>query len=194
MKRKINILDEKELNESIDSFLKEADARARRTGKSLQEAMAEITAEEEAAEEEKKNLPATYVRAGLEGGQTVLIADTGKRKLSEVVGVALDFYLPEVIELNKFKNVEELWNRLSSADPEKTWVADGVESVTDEAIEECIFYMLKRDEYVPSSIPRAEPIDFDKLRLILVTKAKDELEAVPSYCHGHSLSMVIVKA
>lgn len=113
--------------------------------------------------------------------------------MNAVVGKALNHYIPEVIELKKYSSVKGLWKRLLSADSEKVWVLDGVESVTDEDIQQCIFYMLKREEYVPPALHNVEPIDFSKRKLILITKAEDETKAYPPYCRSYSMSAVVVK-
>lgn len=192
MKKKINIFDVEENWRVAEEFINEAHKRSIATGKPIQEVMAEMEAEEKADEEEEANLPVTHIRLGLDESTTILIADTGTRNVNNVVGEALYGFLPEVIELKKYNCVKELWERLLSSDPEKVWVLDGVESVTDEDIQQCIFYMLKRDEYVPPTL-HSELIDFSKRKLILITKAKNEVEAFPPYCRGYSLSTFVVK-
>lgn len=174
-----------------DEYLAEAAKRMEQTGKSADEVIAEMEKEEK-AEEEKEDLAGTYIQLGLKELATVLIADTGKRNVNTVVGEALYYFLPEVIELKRYSTVKGLWERLLSADSEKVWVLDGVESVTDEDIQQCIFYMLKREEYTPPTL-HTEPIDFSKRKLILITKAEDETKAYPPYCRGYSLSAVVVK-
>lgn len=191
MKKKINILDEEEIMRSADEYFAEASKRMELTGMSAEEVIAEMS-EEEKNEEDKEDLAATYIRLGLKELATVLIADTGIRDVNTIVGEALNGFLPEVIELKRYSSVKGLWKRLLSADSEKVWVLDGVESVTDEDIQQCIFYMLKREEYVPPTL-HTQPIDFSKRKLILITKAKDETEAFPPYCRGYSLSAVVVK-
>lgn len=192
MKKKINIFDVEENWRVAEEFINEAHKRSIATGKPIQEVMAEMDAEEKADEEEEANLPVTHIRLGLDESTTILIADTGTRNVNNVVGEALYGFLPEVIELKKYSCVKELWERLLSSDPEKVWVLDGVESVTDEDIQQCIFYMLKRDEYVPPTL-HSELIDFSKRKLILITKAKNEVVAFPPYCRGYSLSTFVVK-
>lgn len=191
MKKKINILDEEEIMRSADEYFAEVSKRMEQTGKSAEEVIAEMEKEEK-DEEDEEDLAVTYIKLGLSELATVLIADTGKRNVNTVVGEALDGFMPEVIELKKFRSVRGLWKRLLSSDSEKVWVLDGVESVTDEDIQQCIFYMLKREEYVPPTL-HTQPIDFSKRKLILITKAKDETEAYPSYCWGYSMSAVVVK-
>ena len=191
MKKKINILDEEEIMRSADEYFAEASKRMELTGMSAEEVIAEMS-EEEKNEEDKEDLAATYIRLGLKELATVLIADTGIRDVNTIVGEALNGFLPEVIELKRYSSVKGLWKRLLSADSEKVWVLDGVESVADEDIQQCIFYMLKREEYVPPTL-HTQPIDFSKRKLILITKAKDETEAFPPYCRGYSLSAVVVK-
>ena len=191
MKKKINILDEEEIMRSADEYFAEVSKRMELTGMSAEEVIAEMS-EEEKNEEDKEDLAATYIRLGLKELATVLIADTGIRDVNTIVGEALNGFMPEVIELKRYSSVKGLWKRLLSADSEKVWVLDGVKSVTDEDIQQCIFYMLKREEYVPPTL-HTQPIDFSKRKLILITKAKDETEAYPSYCWGYSMSAVVVK-
>lgn len=191
MKKKINILDEEEIMRSADEYFAEVSKRMELTGMSAEEVIAEMS-EEEKNEEDKEDLAATYIRLGLKELATVLIADTGIRDVNTIVGEALNGFMPEVIELKRYSSVKGLWKRLLSADSEKVWVLDGVKSVTDEDIQQCIFYMLKREEYVPPTL-HTQPIDFSKRKLILITKAKDETEAFPPYCRGYSLSAVVVK-
>lgn len=192
MKKKINIFDEEEIMRSADEYFAEVSKRMEQTGKSAEEVIAEMS-EEEKGKEDEEDLLVTYIKLGLSELATVLIADTGKQNVNTVVGEALDGFMPEVIELKKFRSVRGLWKRLLSSDSEKVWVLDGVESVTDEDIQQCIFYMLKREEYVPPTLHNAEPIDFSKRKLILITKAEDETKAFPLYCRGYSLSAVVVR-
>ena len=189
MKKKINIFDEEETMRSADEYFAEVSKRMEQTGKSAEEVIAEMSEEEKGKEDEED----FYIRLGLKELATVLIADTGKQNVNTVVGEALDGFMPEVIELKKFRSVRGLWKRLLSSDSEKVWVLDGVESVTDDDVQQCIFYMLKREEYVPPTLHDAEPIDFSKRKLILITKAEDETKAFPLYCRGYSLSAVVVK-
>lgn len=191
MKNKVNIFDEEDIMRNADEYFAEVSKRMEQTGKSAEEVIAEMS-EEEKAEEEKEDLAVTYIQLGLKELATVLIADTGKRFVNTVIGEALDGFMPEVIELKRYSSVKGLWKRLLSADSEKVWVLDGVESVTDEDIQQCIFYMLKREEYVPPTL-HTEPIDFSKRKLILITKAEDETKAYPPYCRGYSMSAVVVK-
>lgn len=191
MKKKINIFDEEDIMRNADEYFAEVSKRMEQTGKSAEEVITKM--EEEKAKEEKENLAVTYIRLGLKGLATVLIADTGKRFVNTVIGEALDGFMPEVIELKRYSGVKGLWQRLLSSDSEKVWVLDGVESVTDEDVQQCIFYMLKREEYVPPTLHNIEPIDFSKRKLILITKADDETKAYPPYCRGYSLSAVVVK-
>lgn len=191
MKNKVNIFDEEDIMRNADEYFAEVSKRMEQTGKSAEEVIAEMS-EEEKAEEEKENLAVTYIRLGLKELATVLIADTGKRFVNTIIGEALNGFMPEVIELKRYSGVKGLWQRLLSADSEKVWVLDGVESVTDEDIQQCIFYMLKREEYVPPTL-HSEPIDFSKRKLILITKAEDETKAYPPYCRGYSMSAVVVK-
>lgn len=192
MKKKINIFDEEEIMRSADEYLSEVSKRMEQTGKSVEEVIAEMS-EEEKVENDEEDLAVTYIRLGLKELATVLIADTGKRFVNTVIGEALDGFMPEVIELKRYNNVKGLWKRLLSADSEKVWVLDGVESVTDEDVQQCIFYMLKREEYVPPTLHNAEPIDFSKRKLILITKVEDETKAYPPYCGEYSMSAVVVK-
>lgn len=175
---------------NADEYFAEVSKRMEQTGKSAEEVIAEMP--EEDKDEENEDLAVTYIQLGLKELATVLIADTGKRFVNTVIGEALDGFMPEVIELKKFRSVRGLWKRLLSSDSERVWVLDGVESVTNEDMQQCIFYMLKREEYVPPTL-HSEPIDFSKRKLILITKAKDETEAFPPYCRGYSLSAVVVK-
>lgn len=191
MKKKINIFDEEDIMRNADEYFAEVSKRMEQTGKSAEEVIAEMS-EEEKTEEDVEDLAVTYIRLGLKGLATVLIVDTGKRFVNTVIGEALDGFMPEVIELKRYSSVKGLWKRLLSADSEKVWVLDGVESVTDEDIQQCIFYMLKREEYVPPTL-HTEPIDFSKRKLILITKAEDETKAYPPYCRGYSMSAVVVK-
>ena len=176
---------------NADEYFAEVSKRMEQTGKSAEEVIAEMS-EEEKAKEDKEDLAVTYIQLGLKQLATVLIVDTGKRFVNTVIGKAIDYHLPEVIELKRYSSVKGLWKRLLSANSEKVWVLDGVESVTDEDIQQCIFYMLKREEYVPPTL-HTEPIDFSKRKLILITKAEDETKAYPPYCRGYSLSAVVVK-
>lgn len=191
MKKRVNIFDEEEIIRNADEYFAEVSKRMEQTGKSAEEVIAEMS-EEEKDEEDAEDLAVTYIRLGLKELATVLIADTGKRFVNTVIGEALNGFLPEVIELKRYSSVKGLWKRLLSSDSEKVWVLDGVESVTDEDIQQCIFYMLKREEYVPPTL-HTQPIDFSKRKLILITKAKDETEAYPPYCWGYSMSAVVVK-
>lgn len=191
MKKRINILDEKEIIRNADEYFAEVSKRMEQTGKSAEEVIAEMEKEEK-DEEDEEDLAVTYIQLGLSELATVLIADTGKRNVNAVIGEALDGFMPEVIELKIFRSVRGLWKRLLSSDSEKVWVLDGVESVTNEDMQQCIFYMLKREDYVPPTL-HSEPIDFSKRKLILITKAEDETEAYPPYCRGYSLSAVVVK-
>lgn len=191
MKKRINIFDEEDIMRNADGYFAEVSKRMEQTGKSAEEVIAEMSKEEK-AEEDEEDLAVTYIRLGLKELATVLIADTGKRFVNTVIGEALNGFMPEVIELKRYSNVKGLWKRLLSADTEKVWVLDDVESVTDEDIQQCIFYMLKREEYVPPTL-HSEPIDFSERKLILITKADDETKAYPSYCRGYSMSAVVVK-
>lgn len=191
MKKRVNIFDEEEIIRNADEYFAEVSKRMEQTGKSAEEVIAEMS-EEEKDEEDAEDLAVTYIRLGLKELATVLIADTGKRFVNTIIGEALNGFLPEVIELKRYSSVKGLWKRLLSSDSEKVWVLDGVESVTDEDIQQCIFYMLKREEYVPPTL-HTQPIDFSKRKLILITKAKDETEAYPPYCWGYSMSAVVVK-
>ncbi len=191
MKKRVNIFDEEEIIRNADEYFAEVSKRMEQTGKSAEEVIAEMS-EEEKDEEDAEDLAVTYIRLGLKELATVLIADTGKRFVNTVIGEALNGFLPEVIELKRYSSVKGLWKRLLSSDSEKVWVLDGVESVTDEDIQQCIFYMLKREEYVPPTL-HTQPIDFSKRKLILITEAKDETEAYPPYCWGYSMSAVVVK-
>lgn len=192
MKNRVNIFDEEDIMRNADEYFAEVSKRMEQTGKSAEEVIAEMS-EEEKAEEEKEDLAVTYIQLGLKELATVLIADTGKRFVNTIIGEVLNGFMPEVIELKRYSSVKGLWKRLLSSDSEKVWVLDGVESVTDEDIQQCIFYMLKREEYVPPTLHNAEPIDFSKRKLILITKAEDETKAYPPYCRGYSLSAVVVK-
>ena len=192
MKKKINILDEEEIMRSADEYFAEVSKRMEQTGKSAEEVIAEMEKEEK-DEEDEEDLAVTYIKLGLSELATVLIADTEERDVNAVVSRALNHYIPEVIELKRYSSVKGLWKRLLSADSEKVWVLDGVESVADEDIQQCIFYMLKREEYVPPTLHNVEPIDFSKRKLIFITKAEDETKAYPSYCWGYSMSAVVVK-
>lgn len=189
MKKKINIFDEEDISRNADEYFAEVAKRMEQTGKSADEVIAEMEKEEE---EKEEDLAVTYIQLGLKELLTVLIADMGKRNVNTVVGEALYYFLPEVIELKRYSTVKGLWERLLSADSEKVWVLDGVESVTDEDIQQCIFYMLKREEYAPPTL-HTEPIDFSERKLILITKAEDETKAYPPYCRGYSMSSVVVK-
>ena len=191
MKKRINIFDEEDIMRNADGYFAEVSKRMEQTGKSAEEVIAEMSKEEK-AEEDEEDLAVTYIRLGLKELATVLIADTGKRFVNTVIGEALNGFMPEVIELKRYSNVKGLWKRLLSADTEKVWVLDDVESVTDEDIQQCIFYMLKREEYIPPTL-HTEPIDFSERKLILITKAEDETEAYPPYCRGYSMSAVVVK-
>lgn len=192
MKKTFNIFDAEDISRNADEYFAEVSKRMEQTGKSAEEVIAEMS-EEEKVEEEKEDLAVTYIQLGLKELATVLIADTGKRNVNTVVGEALYYFLPEVIELKRYSTVKGLWKRLLSADSEKVWVLDGVESVTDEDIQQCIFYMFKREEYTPPTLHNVEPIDFSKRKLILITKADDETKAYPPYCRGYSMSSVVVK-
>lgn len=192
MKKKVNILDEEDIIRNADEYFSKVSKRMEHSGKSAEEVIAEMK-EEEKNGSHYEDLAIAYIKMGLKDLATVLIADTEERDVNAVVGKALNHYIPEVIELKRYSSVKGLWKRLLSADSERVWVFDGVESVTDEDIQQCIFYMLKREEYVPPTLHNVEPIDFSKRKLILITKADDETKAYPPYCRGYSLSAVVVK-
>ena len=191
VKKKVNILDEEDIIRNADEYFSKVSKRMEHSGKSAEEVIAEME-EEEKNGSHYEDLAIVCIKIGLKELETVLIADTEERDVNTVVGKALNHYIPEVIELKRYSSVKGLWKRLLSADSEKVWVLDGVENVTDEDIQQCIFYMLKREEYVPPTL-HAEPIDFSKRKLILITKADDETKAYPPYCRGYSLSAVVVK-
>lgn len=176
---------------NADEYFAKVSKRMEQTGKSAEEVIAEV--EEEEKEAKGEDLAVTYIQLGLKELATVLIADTGIRDVNTIVGKALNGFIPEVIELKRYSSVKGLWKRLLSADSEKVWVLDGVESVTNEDIQQCIFYMLKREEYVPPTLHNVEPIDFSKQKLILITKTEDETKAYPPYCRGYSMSAAAVK-
>ena len=190
MKNRVNILDEEDIMRNADEYFAKVSKRMEQTGKSAEEVIAEV--EEEEKEAKGEDLAVTYIQLGLKELATVLIADTGIRDVNTIVGKALNGFIPEVIELKRYSSVKGLWKRLLSADSEKVWVLDGVESVTNEDIQQCIFYMLKREEYVLPTL-HTEPIDFSERKLILITKAEDETEAYPPYCRGYSMSAIVVK-
>lgn len=191
MKNRVNILDEEDIMRNADEYFAKVSKRMEQTGKSAEEVIAEV--EEEEKEAKGEDLAVTYIQLGLKELATVLIADTGIRDVNTIVGKALNGFIPEVIELKRYSSVKGLWKRLLSADSEKVWVLDGVESVTNEDIQQCIFYMLKREEYVPPTLHNVEPIDFSKQKLILITKTEDETKAYPPYCRGYSMSAAAVK-
>ena len=191
MKKDANILDEEDIIRNADEYFSKVSKRMELTGMSAEEAIAEME-EEEMNGSRYEDLTIAYIKTGLKELATVLIADTGIRDVNTIVGKALNGFIPEVIELKRYSSVKGLWKRLLSADSEKVWVLDGVESVTDEDIQQCIFYMLKREEYIPPTL-HTEPIDFSERKLILITKAEDETEAYPPYCRGYSMSAIVVK-
>ena len=191
MKKDANILDEEDIIRNADEYFSKVSKRMELTGMSAEEAIAEME-EEEMNGSRYEDLTIAYIKTGLKELATVLIADTGIRDVNTIVGKALNGFIPEVIELKRYSSVKGLWKRLLSADSEKVWILDGVESVTDEDIQQCIFYMLKREEYIPPTL-HTEPIDFSERKLILITKAEDETEAYPPYCRGYSMSAIVVK-
>ena len=191
MKKEVNILDEEDIIRNADEYFSKVSKRMELTGMSAEEVIAEME-EEEMNGSRYEDLTIAYIKTGLKELATVLIADTGIRDVNTIVGKALNGFRPEVIELKRYSSVKGLWKRLLSADSEKAWVLDGVESVTDEDIQQCIFYMLKREEYIPPTL-HTEPIDFSERKLILITKAEDETEAYPPYCRGYSMSAIVVK-
>ena len=191
MKKEVNILDEEDIIRNADEYFSKVSKRMKLTGMSAEEAIAEME-EEEMNGSRYEDLTIAYIKTGLKELVTVLIADTGIRDVNTIVGKALNGFIPEVIELKRYSSVKGLWKRLLSSDSEKVWVLDGVESVTDEDIQQCIFYMLKREEYVLPTL-HTEPIDFSERKLILITKAEDETEAYPPYCRGYSMSAIVVK-
>lgn len=191
MKNRVNILDEEDIVRNADEYFAKVSKRMELTGMSAEEAIAEME-EEEMNGSRYEDLTIAYIKTGLKELATVLIADTGIRDVNTIVGKALNGFIPEVIELKRYSSVKGLWKRLLSSDSEKVWVLDGVESVTDEDIQQCIFYMLKREEYIPPTL-HTEPIDFSERKLILITKAEDETEAYPPYCRGYSMSAIVVK-
>ena len=184
-------MDEEDIIRNADEYFSKVSKRMELTGMSAEEAIAEME-EEEMNGSRYEDLTIAYIKTGLKELATVLIADTGIRDVNTIVGKALNGFIPEVIELKRYSSVKGLWKRLLSADSEKVWVLDGVESVTDEDIQQCIFYMLKREEYIPPTL-HTEPIDFSERKLILITKAEDETEAYPPYCRGYSMSAIVVK-
>ena len=191
MKKDVNILDEEDIIRNADEYFSKVSKRMELTGMSAEEVIAEME-EEEMNGSRYEDLTIACIKTGLKELATVLIADTGIRDVNTIVGKALNGFRPEVIELKRYSSVKGLWKRLLSADSEKVWVLDGVESVTDEDIQQCIFYMLKREEYIPPTL-HTEPIDFSERKLILITKAEDETEAYPPYCRGYSMSAIVVK-
>ena len=191
MKKDANILDEEDIIRNADEYFSKVSKRMELTGMSAEEAIAEME-EEEMNGSRYEDLTIACIKTGLKELATVLIADTGIRDVNTIVGKALNGFIPEVIELKRYSSVKGLWKRLLSADSEKVWILDGVESVTDEDIQQCIFYMLKREEYIPPTL-HTEPIDFSERKLILITKAEDETEAYPPYCRGYSMSAIVVK-
>ena len=191
MKKDANILDEEDIIRNADEYFSKVSKRMELTGMSAEEVIAEME-EEEMNGSRYEDLTIACIKTGLKELATVLIADTGIRDVNTIVGKALNGFIPEVIELKRYSSVKGLWKRLLSADSEKVWILDGVESVTDEDIQQCIFYMLKREEYIPPTL-HTEPIDFSERKLILITKAEDETEAYPPYCRGYSMSAIVVK-
>lgn len=192
MKNRVNILDEEDIVRNADEYFVKVSKRMEHSRRTAEEVIAEME-EEEKNGSRYEDLAIAFIKLGLKDLATVLIADTEERDVNSVVGKALNHYIPEVIELKRYSSVKGLWKRLLSADSEKVWVLDGVESVADEDIQQCIFYMLKREEYVPPTLHNVEPIDFSKRKLIFITKAEDETKAYPPYCRGYSLSVVVVK-
>ena len=177
---------------NADEYFVKVSKRMEHSRRTAEEVIAEME-EEEKNGSRYEDLAIAFIKLGLKDLATVLIADTEERDVNAVVSRALNHYIPEVIELKRYSSVKGLWKRLLSADSEKVWVLDGVESVADEDIQQCIFYMLKREEYVPPTLHNVEPIDFSKRKLIFITKAEDETKAYPPYCRGYSLSVVVVK-
>ena len=192
MKKGVNILDEEDIIRNADEYFSKVSKRMELTGMSAEEVIAEME-EEEMNGSRYEDLTIACIKTGLKELATVLIADTGIRDVNTIVGKALNGFIPEIIELKRYSSVKGLWKRLLSSDSEKVWVLDGVESVADEDIQQCIFYMLKREEYIPPTLHNAEPIDFSERKLILITKAEDETEAHPPYCRGYSMSAIVVK-
>ena len=191
MKNRVNILDEEDIVRNADEYFVKVSKRMEHSRRTAEEVIAEME-EEEKNGSRYEDLAIAFIKLGLKDLATVLIADTEERDVNAVVSRALNHYIPEVIELKRYSSVKGLWKRLLSADSEKVWVLDGVESVTDEDIQQCIFYMLKREEYIPPTL-HTEPIDFSERKLILITKAEDETEAYPPYCRGYSMSAIVVK-
>lgn len=205
-----------------DEYLAEVAKRAEQTGKSFQEVMAEM-AEEERKEAELQSDLECYIRMALCREVTTLIVDTGTRDVKRMVCDAVDkigvkFGDAASIKLSQFDNCKMFWQHLLNLRKDILWIVwDGVENVTDEYIQQCILYMMKREEYVPAILRAVEPIDFDKLRLVIITKAEngikvggeakvgsetktddevkadDETQVYPPYCRGYSTSTVVIK-
>ena len=221
MKKKFNIFDEDRWREIEKSF-EEAAKRMEETGKSPEEILAEM-AEEERKEAELQSDLECYIRMALCREVTTLIVDTGTRDVKRMVCDAVDkigvkFGDAASIKLSQFDNCKMFWQHLLNLRKDILWIVwDGVENVTDEYIQQCILYMMKREEYVPAILHAVEPIDFDKLRLIIITKAEigikvdgeakageatktddevkadDETQVYPPYCRGYSTNTVVIK-
>ena len=182
MKKKFNIFDEDRWREIEKSF----------------EEAAKRMAEEERKEAELQSDLECYIRMALCREVTTLIVDTGTRDVKRMVCDAVDkigvkFGDAASIKLSQFDNCKMFWQHLLNLRKDILWIVwDGVENVTDEYIQQCIFYMLKREEYAPPTL-HTEPIDFSERKLILITKADDETKAYPPYCRGYSLNAVVVK-
>ena len=185
-------MDEEDIVRNADEYFVKVSKRMEHSRRTAEEVIAEME-EEEKNGSRYEDLAIALIKFGLKDLATVRIADTEELDVNAVVSRALNHYIHEVIELKRYSSVKGLWKRLLSADSEKVWVLDGVESVADEDIQQCIFYMLKREEYVPPTLHNVEPIDFSKRKLIFITKAEDETKAYPPYCRGYSLSVVVVK-
>ena len=183
--------------EEADEFFAEVSKRMELSGKTLEEVIAEIDAEDKIKVELQSDLEC-YIRIGLQRKATILIVDTGQYDVKRMINDAFKkiggINLGDIanIKINRYENCTRFWQHLLNLRQDILWaIWDGVESVTDEYIQQCIFYMLKREEYTPPSL-HAEPIDFSKRQLIFIVKAND-IEALPQYCKGHSLNTVIVR-
>lgn len=199
MKRRLTIFDE-ELARECDEELAEASRRAEQTGKSLQEVMAEMAKEEKAKEAELQSYLEYYIRMSLQCKATTLFVDTGAWNVTGSISEALakvggvKFGDIANIRISHFESIRGLWQHLLNLRQDIVWVVwDGVESVTDEEIQECIFYMLKREEYVPPTLYNTGTIDFSERKLILITKKEDETEVYPPYCRGRSMAAFVMK-
>lgn len=146
-------------------------------------------------DKEKRDKAIAYLKIASKGLSTAFVINTGCVLDSEpdFIDKAIDDSPTEVIDLDKYTKVSDLWKRLHEADPDKIWIVENVQLVKDDYVKEVVYFMMKREEYCPMCSGCKGYVDFDKCKIILISKGKNIVEAFPEYVRGRLLNSIFVE-